>query len=287
MFQFTHPGRGATVGRLGAIETDGVSIHAPREGCDTSIYFFIHYLLKFQFTHPGRGATQRVGAFVVVTLVVSIHAPREGCDSEGRCLRSRHACSFNSRTPGGVRLSLATSTACFKRFQFTHPGRGATVVGPYSPQPKYRFQFTHPGRGATIPSRNINSRKVGFNSRTPGGVRPSRIPIIPESVCFNSRTPGGVRLHKTHTLEEIMMFQFTHPGRGATNRSRFSDRLRDGFNSRTPGGVRRQQPYLQHQPYMVSIHAPREGCDPVPYFGYCLVGWFQFTHPGRGATSKP
>gem|GEM_PF-4220104 len=32
------------------------------------------------------------------------------------------------------------------------------------------FQFTHPGRGATY-LRGENTGEVGFNSRTPGGVR--------------------------------------------------------------------------------------------------------------------
>ena len=33
-FQFTHPGRGATVHAWLYTERSGVSIHAPREGCD-------------------------------------------------------------------------------------------------------------------------------------------------------------------------------------------------------------------------------------------------------------
>ena len=37
----------------------------------------------------------------------------------------------------------------------------------------------------------------------------------------------------------------------------------------------------------VSIHAPREGCDIVPDSDYSAVGMFQFTHPGRGATVQP
>ena len=34
-FQFTHPGRGATFRRVLGITISKVSIHAPREGCDT------------------------------------------------------------------------------------------------------------------------------------------------------------------------------------------------------------------------------------------------------------
>ena len=33
-FQFTHPGRGATEYKTAYDELHGVSIHAPREGCD-------------------------------------------------------------------------------------------------------------------------------------------------------------------------------------------------------------------------------------------------------------
>ena len=57
-FQFTHPGRGATVGNVGkAIKLLFVSIHAPREGCDIDLKPLKAHLTEFQFTHPGRGAT--------------------------------------------------------------------------------------------------------------------------------------------------------------------------------------------------------------------------------------
>ena len=79
------------------------------------------------------------------------------------------------------------------------------------------------------------------------------------------------------------MFQFTHPGRGATEVSLISSVLSTRFNSRTPGGVRLVYiiTYLQILGFnsrtpggvrlgslgkgspdpVVSIHAPREGCD--------------------------
>ena len=57
-----------------------VSIHAPREGCDT-------WSLNCVFSDE----------------LVSIHAPREGCD---------------------LRRGLPVRSS--ERFQFTHPGRGAT-----------------------------------------------------------------------------------------------------------------------------------------------------------------
>ena len=36
--------------------------------------------------------------------------------------------------------------------------------------------------------------------------------------------------------------------------------------------------------FLVSIHAPREGCDDSHSMGIVASFTFQFTHPGRGAT---
>ena len=79
MFQFTHPGRGATTQYRQKESDVFVSIHAPREGCDHEGASDVVKLDKFQFTHPGRGATCTTEKFIL--------------NSEG----------FNSRTPGGVR----------------------------------------------------------------------------------------------------------------------------------------------------------------------------------------
>ena len=78
---------------------------------------------------------------------------------------------FNSRTPGGVRHRVGRSLNKATKFQFTHPGRGATsgdracrapgtvsihapwegcdIVHQVSLRMDKQFQFTHPGRGAT------------------------------------------------------------------------------------------------------------------------------------------
>ena len=84
-FQFTHPGRGATHTREQHASGQGVSIHAPREGCDLESRVPDTTLYGFQFTHPGRGAT----------------APP--------AIAARGKSGFNSRTPGGVRLSWSSS----------------------------------------------------------------------------------------------------------------------------------------------------------------------------------
>ena len=133
MFQFTHPGRGATVVLSEPTIAELVSIHAPREGCDRTAPRVglwekcfnsrtpggVRPLLArrrthsngFQFTHPGRGATDG-GRLGKQRRGVSIHAPREGCDLRLwyslRTLRS-----FNSRTPGGVRRAVRLSVIAF------------------------------------------------------------------------------------------------------------------------------------------------------------------------------
>ena len=58
LFQFTHPGKGATLALPSEQPVQRVSIHAPWEGCDLSA-------IDSEFA--GRS--------------VSIHAPWEGCDS--------------------------------------------------------------------------------------------------------------------------------------------------------------------------------------------------------------
>ena len=126
-FQFTHPGRGATADVTKEVDQiSQVSIHAPREGCDITSTELDQNHEPFQFTHPGRGAT--IGELAVIELPsVSIHAPREGCD-QSSALLLRTSRGFNSRTPGGVRQKDERTEGFSSKFQFTHPGRGATVV---------------------------------------------------------------------------------------------------------------------------------------------------------------
>ena len=154
----------------------------------------------FQFTHPGRGATRYAQLLGALSLCFNSRTP--GGVRHGVSLTLiGHFTRFNSRTPGGVRPLMIVQTLCSERFQFTHPGRGAT-----DPPPSVRWKLR----------------------------------------CFNSRTPGGVRLAALTAGIIYLWFQFTHPGRGATCESLH-------FVARV----------------YVSIHAPREGCD--PYLRYCTI----------------
>ena len=106
--------------------------------------------------------------------MVSIHAPREGCDARV--------------------LSSEVSNA--------------------------EFQFTHPGRGATIYPRLLLLRRLSFNSRTPGGVRPNAAALERMREQFQFTHPGrGATREKLDKINTAGKFQFTHPGRGATRHS--------------------------------------------------------------------
>ena len=78
-FQSTHPARGATKQHQHNGPGLWISIHAPRERCDT---------------HSARFRVERS---------ISIHAPRERCDHFAPC-RARVRYDFNPRTPREVRL---------------------------------------------------------------------------------------------------------------------------------------------------------------------------------------
>ena len=216
-----------------------VSIHAPREGCDLHQAQDTPKTSRFQFTHPGRGAT---------------------CG--GHNLRDINL-SFNSRTPGGVRLA-----------------------GSITKHNRATVSIHAPREGCDISQIIILVSDMCFNSRTPGGVRLVRHDKARRNECvsihapregcdlgampaclkrsrFNSRTPGGVRLVHTYGRVITIGFQFTHPGRGATYSWRTSQ-TRSSVSIHAPReGCDLSILSFSAFDTSVSIHAPREGCDSV------------------------
>ena len=196
------------------MERPGISIHAPRVGCDRG--------------HPGEAERHQI----------SIHAPRVGCDLSDRptiggvLLISIHAprvgCDANLRCWESLR----------KIFQSTHPVWGATTCGEGNGSdtlisihaPRVGCDWAPPP--AAMPTQNFNPRtpcgvrhiritstvnKKYFNPRTPCGVRRLRASgATAPTVNFNPRTPCGVR--RGDDLYESTMdgFQSTHPVWGAT-----------------------------------------------------------------------
>ena len=167
-FQFTHPGRGATLLPIFQSVLQWFQFTHPGRGATPSWLNARWSGRKFQFTHPGRGATRPLEDLVDL-ISVSIHAPREGCDRPPLSPIHCEGC-FNSRTPGGVRPINHIDVATIMQFQFTHPGRGATVRHWFARQ-LVKVSIHAPREGCDTPSLIIVRQERGFNSRTPGGVR--------------------------------------------------------------------------------------------------------------------
>ena len=112
-------------GRLSLFQHLLVSIHAPWEGCDPPLDALKTAVARFQFTHPGKGATHKL-LLPFPLLKVSIHAPWEGCD-EYRIWDALILVRVSIHAPWeGCDLEVLIIAECELRFQFTHPGKGAT-----------------------------------------------------------------------------------------------------------------------------------------------------------------
>ena len=172
------------------------------------------------------------------------------------------------------------------------------------------FQSPHPVRGATGSRSCWPPSQCHFNPRTPRGVRreahydwsASYIISIhaPREGCdamgggvawlslyFNPRTPRGVRRAGAGCSGGGQpIFQSTHPARGATWRSLDAmEPIVISIHAPREGCDRAgTETHQSGQP--ISIHAPREGCDAAQPFRPQGRPQFQSTHPARGATPK-
>ena len=124
-----------------------VSIHAPREGCDADAQVLPTRSRRFNSRTPGGVRLRRTGKGISFRRV-SIHAPREGCDGHWGQMEVLEG-GFNSRTPGGVRLDHRGKVPTKPSFNSRTPG-GVRHTLNQGPRKQYVFQFTHPGRGATV-----------------------------------------------------------------------------------------------------------------------------------------
>ena len=148
--------------------------------------------------------------------VVSIHAPWEGCDSRASDV-SQLPYSVSIHAPWeGCDTDLFIPDALDYEFQFTHPGKGATVAFYLRSHSFPRFNSRTLGRvrhdlrqpigyvlrvsihapweGCDKRLKQETLHRASFNSRTLGRVRLS-IAVIPHTFrkSFNSRTLGRVR----------------------------------------------------------------------------------------------
>ena len=83
--------------------------------------------------------------------------------------------SFNSRTPGGVRLLVADKSNTFFRFNSRTPGGVRRLILCVT-RSVTEFQFTHPGRGATYRRQDYEASKpVSIHAPREGCDRMERV----------------------------------------------------------------------------------------------------------------
>ena len=165
-------------------------------------------------------------------------------------------------------------------------------------------------RGATKCLFCSGARHQHFNPRTPCGVRPDEGTCKGGQEIFQSTHPVrgatdilrlGVKavkisIHAPRAGCDCMRchshgqhgetFQSTHPVRGATWLWYESKSQSIDFNPRTPCGVRPATARCCGLCRIISIHAPRAGCDNGFNVPATFADAFQSTHPVRGATVK-
>ena len=216
-FQSTHPARGATQHNSDLADHFGISIHAPREGCDAEKISNITKPTNFNPRTP-RGVRQSFCSVLRPKKPISIHAPREGCDN--RLLTD--ICKdgdFNPRTPRGVRHWTAWDGPPEEGFQSTHPARGATNEFPERLR-RLRISIHAPREGCDKGTSGTNRWIADFNPRTPRGVRPvAEVYVSGQFNKFQSTHPARGATGWGHYGESWgIKFQSTHPARGATGR---------------------------------------------------------------------
>ena len=103
IFQSTPPARGATFEIAPTVPNLGISIHAPREGGDSSVPVMV--LISQDFNpRPPRGGRHRLLQKPWPVRGISIHAPREGGDDGGLALGATHSIiSIHAPREGGDR----------------------------------------------------------------------------------------------------------------------------------------------------------------------------------------
>ena len=197
-------------------------------------------VVGFQFTHPGKGATLRSLSLFWGCSCFNSRTPGKGATQVCPCFIVVLPIGFNSRTLGRVRLNRRDHIPFPRKFQFTHPGKGATrsIVGwlfmrrfvsihapwegcDHTQLPDSvtlpSFQFTHPGKGATRPRDHRRvTNQVSIHAPWEGCDK-SVVGLLSDSwdVSIHAPWEGCDGNTEGCQLRELT-FQFTHPGKGAT-----------------------------------------------------------------------
>ena len=238
-FQSTHPVRGATKHLTWNDRLKIISIHAPRAGCDVTASLSWLRARHFNPRTPC-GVRHRPPILPPRSAAISIHAPRAGCDGRKRP-RRRWGCSISIHAPrAGCDLTLFRRQRAVFAFQSTHPVRGATLETARGGPLQFRISIHAPRAGCDGPSPGyaVCSVQISIHAPRAGCDNANDQPVDRRQCNFNPRTPCGVRRLAVIPSEYHDRFQSTHPVRGAT-----------------------QPMFITINMHVISIHAPRAGCD--------------------------
>ena len=281
IFQSTHPARGATGLAGWCVRTrTGISIHAPRKGCDSAAALSAAALSDISIHAPRKGCDQK-SCFDVAALQISIHAPRKGCDGRRGDIPRRRDISIHAPRKG---CDTATAARTIKPRNFN----------PRTPQ------------GVRPPRAGWSARPKYFNPRTPQGVRLSILDVSSATGCISIHAPRKGCDPPSSNIPADRGISIHAPRKGCdlgglpagTGQWHFNPRTPQGvrrtssaavrrtayFNPRTPQGVRRGSRAGRGRGAEISIHAPRKGCDYDNRPRSRQHHPFQSTHPARGAT---
>ncbi len=170
---------------------------------------------------------------------ISIHAPLTGCDQRPDV--TQHPATISIHAPlTGCDLERDREEIKEKKFQSTHPSRGATYLR--ENLRLYRWISIHaPLTGCDGREAAAVLPHLHFNPRTPHGVR--RLSCNSRQVAndFNPRTPHGVRPQKMGAGTNVQNISIHAPLTGCDVRPQ---KMGAGTNVQN-----------------ISIHAPLTGCD--------------------------
>ena len=125
---------------------------------------------------------------------------------------------FNPRTPCGVRLADTYSLLPVFEISIHAPLAGCDFRSRRGWWSRRRFQSTHPLRGATVAGCSLSLVFCYFNPRTPCGVRPEEAEKLNLPTWISIHAPlAGCDTARKRSHSTPSAFQSTHPLRGATS----------------------------------------------------------------------
>ena len=225
---------------LGDVVFLTISIHAPREGCDSLLVCTRSACVPFQSTHPARGATRGWVWCSPRRRNFNPRTPRGVRRPEPQRLKPMS--DFNPRTPRGVRRGAAVDVWTPGPISIHAPREGCDLCLCRRLTSTITISIHAPREGCDVITKFRRSLERDFNPRTPRGVRRE---VLDNGVVVhgnsNPRTPRGVRPRRKGLHWITDRFQSTHPARGATAGSWPTTSPNANFNPRTPRGVRRHR----------------------------------------------